>query len=315
MQAMETESSIQGLLQKAYESLKASDAPSAVAALEEALRLDFEHPEVVYALKCVNWWLERVKRLGEIQGCYDQGEYLLSQWKSFYGFLDRIGYLYDRCLYAVRRYVFSIALTCFQRMLADTPDQPDGEILLRVGRCYKGVGNYEQALKYLEEAVSGRRDDAEALAELADVYALIDESRPAKALFREAFFSNPQRVALQSLESELILLLGARVRELGYRSPELEEWIPVYGVLLGVFSVKRELRAIELGKLKQSIFSLENEFRERPGAASVLTPRLINRYFWLIDHYVNVGEDSTRIDETLLKIKVLDPVIYERYIN
>jgi hypothetical protein len=28
--------------------------------------------------------------------------------------------------------------------------------------------------------------------------------------------------------------------------------------------------------------------------------------FWLIDHYVNAGEDASRIDETLLKIKILD---------
>jgi hypothetical protein len=103
--------------------------------------------------------------------------------------------------------------------------------------------------------------------------------------------------------------------DLGYKSPELEEWIPVYGVLFGVFNVKRELRAIELGKLKQSIFSLENELRERSAESAVLIPRLINRYFWLIDHYLNVGEDTSRVDETLLKIKVLDPVIYERYIN
>jgi hypothetical protein len=102
---------------------------------------------------------------------------------------------------------------------------------------------------------------------------------------------------------------------MGHKSPELEEWIPVYGVLFGIFTVKRELRAIELGKLKQSIFSLENEVRERPEEAPLLIPRLINRYFWLIDHYVNAGEEKQRIDETLLKIKVLDPTVYERYIN
>ena len=312
---MDTETSIQGLLQKAYENLKASDAPSAVLSLEEALRIDFEHPEVVYALKCVNWWLERGKRFTDFRDCYDRGEFILSQWKAFYVFLDRIGRAYDRCLYAVRRYAFSTALQCFQGMLADGADRQDAELLLRVGRCYKGVGNYELALKYLEEATSVKKDDAEALSELADVYALIDEPRAAKALFRESFFANPQQVDIRAMESELITLLCDRVRQLGYVSPELEEWIPIYGVLFGIFTVKRELRAIELGKLKQSIFALENEIRDRPKETGVLIPRLINRYFWLIDHYVNVGESSSRIDETLLKIKILDPSIYERYVN
>ncbi len=312
---MDAETTVQGLLQKAYDNLKASEAPAAALALEEALRVDFEHPEVVYALKCVNWWLERGKRLAAIGDGYERGEFILAQWKAFFDFLDRIGREYDRCLYAVRRYAFSTALSCFQGMLAEGNDRQDGELLLRVGRCYKGVGNYDLALKYLEEAAKAKRDDAEALAELADVYALVDEPRAAKALFREAFFANPQRVDIRSLDSEMVAILCEKVRNLGFKSPELEEWIPVYGVLFGVFTVKRELRAIELGKLKQSIFSLENEIRDRPGEAGVLTPRLINRYFWLIDHYVNAGEDASRIDETLLKIKILDPGVYERYIN
>jgi tetratricopeptide (TPR) repeat protein len=170
-------------------------------------------------------------------------------------------------------------------------------------------------LTYLEETAKVKKDDAEALAELADVYALVNEPRAAKAMFREALFLNPQKVDVRMLDSEMIKLLHDRVEELGYKSPELEEWIPVYGVLFGVFTVKRELRAIELGKLKQSIFSLENEIRDRPGEALLLSPRLINKYFWLIDHYVNSGEEKSRIDETLLKIKVLDPGVYERYVN
>jgi tetratricopeptide (TPR) repeat protein len=147
-----------------------------------------------------------------------------------------------------------------------------------VGRCYKGVGNYDLALKYLEEAAKAKRDDAEALAELADVYALVDEPRAAKALFREAFFANPQRVDIRSLDSEMVAILCEKVRNLGFKSPELEEWIPVYGVLFGVFTVKRELRAIELGSSSNRYLVGERDTRW-PGEAGVLTPRLINRYF------------------------------------
>jgi len=312
---MDSESIVQGLLQKAYDSLKAPDSGMALVALEDALRVDYEHPEVVYALKCVNWWLERSTKLETIRNYYEQGEFILGQWKVFFGFLDRIGTPYDRCLYAVRHFVFSTALSCFQGLMADGSDHQDSELLFRVGRCYKGIGNYVRALKYLEETAKVKKDDAEALAELADVYSLMNEPRAAKALFREALFLNPQKVDIRMLDSEMIKLLHDRVGELGYKSPELEEWMPVYGVLFGVFTVKRELRAIELGKLKQSIFSLENEIRDRPSEALLLSPRLINRYFWLIDHYVNSGEEKSRIDETLLKIKLLDPGVYERYVN
>jgi hypothetical protein len=89
--------------------------------------------------------------------------------------------------------------------------------------------------------------------------------------------------------------------------------MPVYGALLGVFGVKRELKAVEVGKLRQSIYQLENEVKEGGDDKSTLIPRLINRYFWLIDHYIAVKEDRARIDEVLLKVRLLDQSIYKQY--
>jgi len=310
---MDEESVIQGHLQRAYEQLKASDISSALNSLEKALEIDYEHPEVVFALKCVNWWLERFKVLPEGDGAYEKGEYLVSQWKQFQSFVERMGNRYDRCLYGIRQGVFHRALVFFTGLLKEGVEQVDAELLLQLGRCYKALGDYEKAQRLLEEALGQKQEDAEILAELADVYALVNEPRLAKVLFREAFFINPQKIDIRLMESEFILVLYRKVKELGYKSPELEEWLPVYGVLWGIFTIKRELRAIELGKLKQSIFSLENEIRANPEKASLLVPRLINRYFWLIDHYVNAGEDQSRIEETLLKIKILDPVVYDRF--
>ncbi|MDR3334422.1 MAG: hypothetical protein LBT13_06000 [Treponema sp.] len=306
---------IQGLMQKAYDSLKVSDPNSAIAALEEALKIDFEHPEVVYALKCLHWWEERIRRLPDFHDAYDKGGFILSQWKSFYTFLDRIGQDYDPCLYALRRYVFSIALLSFQDILGDGINQHDPGLLLQVGRCYKGVGNYDQAIKYLEQAARFKREDGETLSELADVNALMEESRAAKVLFREAFFLDPQGVDIRSMESEMIVRLRDRVKQLGYTGQELVEWMPIYGCLFGVFSVKRELKPVELGRLKQSIFSLESAFRKQEVHDVALRPRLINRYFWLIDHYENAREDPNLIETTMLKIKNIDPAIYERYRN
>jgi tetratricopeptide (TPR) repeat protein len=317
---METEtrdqrSAVAGLIQKAYNKLEVSDAASAVEALEEALKIDYDHPEVKYGLKCLNWWFENTKRLSEFPDSYDRGRFILSQVRSYYGFLDRFAEPYDRCQYAVRHYVYSTALACFQDILGDGVNQHDPDLLLQVGRCYKGVGNYGEALKYLEQAARFKREDGETLAELADVNALLDESRAAKALFREAFFLDPGKIEIRSMESELIIRLYRRVRELGYSENVIAEWIPVYGCLFGVFSVKRELKPVELGKLKASIFALESEIRSRADQSFLLKPRLINRYFWLIDHYENTREDNSLVDETMLKIKIIDPDVYERYIK
>jgi tetratricopeptide (TPR) repeat protein len=328
MQAMSEEQSVQRLIQKAYENLKTSDVAAAIMALEAALSVDFENLEVLYALKCIHWWLDRMKGADKIaqsparqrqSDAYARGKYILSQWEAFYSFLDRIGggmhAEYDPCHYAIRRFVFSTTLQSFQDILGDGVNQHDPELLLQVGRCYKGVGNYEEALKYLEQAVRFKREDGDVLSQLADVNALMDETRSAKALFREAFFMDAQKVDIRSMESEMILRLRDRVQTLGYAGKELLEWIPVYGCLYGIFSIKRELKQVELGRLKQSIFTLEFALRGRQEDPALLVPRLINRYFWLIDHYESVQEDPQLIAETLLKIKLLDPAVYERYMG
>jgi len=315
---MDAEISVEGLIQKAYLSLKALDTEGAMLSLNKALGLDFENEEVAYALKCLSWWLERLKRLPEFQEPYDCGGYILSQWKSFYSFLDRTGEEkgFDSCLYAVKHFVSSSALGFFKDILGEGENQHDPGLLLQVGCCYKGVGDFEEALKYLEQAARFKREDGETLSELADVNALLEETRAAKALFREAFFVDPQGVNIRNMESELILRLADRVRGLGYSGQELLEWIPVYGTLFGVFSIKRELKLAELGKLKQSIFSLENEARAKTGMdAAFLVPRLINRFLWLIDHYETARADPALIEETMLKIKIANPAIYEQYRN
>jgi len=313
MQAIDSLRPAAGHIQKAYNCLKATDAEGAAQVLEEALRMDFDNPELKYALKCVHWWIEQTRRLDDFENPFEKGVYLLSRLRPYYVFVDRLEDGFEQCQYAIRRFIFSTALKHFQGLLGDGVNQHDPELLLLVGRSYKGIGNYDEALKYLEQAVRFKREDGEALAELADVNALLAETRTAKTFFREAFFLEPRKIDLRSLESELILRLKKEVEELGYGGEDLCEWIPVFGCLLGVFNVTRELKQVEAGKLKQSIFNLEAELRSSQGENTFIKPRLLNRYFWLIDHYEHTREDQSQIDETLLKIKITDPAIYERY--
>lgn len=305
------EENVERLLHDSYGKIKNHDIDTAIRFLERALSLDFDHAEVVASLKLANFWKERQDTADSISTPFEKGEYLLSQWRPFQTFLERVGAASEQSLYAVRQHVFGQALGHFERLQEETGG--DVELLLRVGRCYKGIGQYDRALEQLQAAARQRKEDAEILAELADCYALVNEVQISKAFFREAFFIAPRQVDLYSLESEMIRRLVAKVRDLGYQSPAIEEWVPVYGVLYGVFTVKRELRSIEYGKLKQSIYALEHERQDRSENEDMLMPRLINRYFWLIDHYVSTGEDRGRIDEVLLKLRTLNAAIYQQY--
>jgi tetratricopeptide (TPR) repeat protein len=302
-----------GLLKKAYEKLKASEPAAACNLLEQAMDYDYENEEIKHALKCVNWWLQHIRRIDDIKTPYEKGAFLISLLKQYYVFLRQLNQNFEQCQYSVRYFVYSKALFFFEGLLANQANQHDSGLLFLAGRCYKGIGNYDQALNYLEQAVRLKRDDAETLAEVADINALLSQTKTAKTLFREAFFIDPSKIDVRFLESALIQKLSENVSQLGYKDGELSEWIPVYGYLWGVFSVKRELKQMEAGRLKQAIFSLEAEYESNPARRVILKPRLLNHYFWLIDYYENSHEDTSLIEETLLKIKVTDPDIYGMY--
>lgn len=311
---MTEQGSASELLSQAYERLREADLPGASARLDDALSADFESEEILFALACAAWWKEKLERLDGSSSPFERGEFILSQWKGFLAFQSRRPGDYDDARYGFKRFAFLTALREFRALGPEDAESWEPELALRIGRCLKGSGDYAGAMDTLEPVARERKDSPEVLAELADVYALVNENRTAKALFREAFFLNPQRVDTAFLECPAIVRLVDHIRSLGFRSPELEEWIPVYGSLLGVFSVKRELKPIEAGRLRQSIYEMENEVKENDERKALLTPRLINRYFWLIDHYINAKEDRSRIDEVLLKIKLMDPAVHKQYV-
>ena len=282
--------------------------------LEQALGVDYECAEVLTALKSAQFWIERSARLEELDDDFERGEYLMKHWGEFTSFIKREEGKYEEGLFAVKQWAFGHALSCYLRVLESTAGR-EPELLYRIGRCYKGKGDYKRALEYLEACNHQRTDDPQILAELADCYAFINEMKASKAFFREAFFLDPQRITIESLESKMIRRLVGQIKSMGLDEHDLREWIPVYGVVFGVFNVKRELRSLEYGKLKQSIYALESKIEEEGRREHSLEPRLLNRYFWLIDHYLSAGDDRDKIDDVLVKIRVLNPTVYEHYIN
>ncbi len=302
------------LLEAAHAAVREKNLEQASAHLEQALSVDFESDDVMTAMKYVNFWRERERQIEGISHAFERGQFFLDQWPVFDEFAGRSGHGCEPCLQAIRQYAFGSALMAFESMMTDN-DDADAGLLMRIGRCHKGLGAFDRAVEYLEASAADQSEDAEIVAELADAYALVNEMQAAKVFFREAFFLDPQRVHLEELESQLIRALADRVSEQGFDRAELLEWIPVYGVLLGVLNVKRELRSIEYGKLKQSIYALERELRDGRTPKGVVEPRLINRYFWLIDHYLATREDPAKVDEVLLKLRAVNERIYRQYTN
>ncbi len=311
------ENDIEALILSSYDLFHDGKFQKAEKVYEKALSLDFENADIIAGLKCSKFWIEREQQL-ETLGTdeFAKSEYLYGEWKIFTEFICRLKTPFRQGISVIKQWVFKSALSGYLNASSDITSS-DEELLLRIGKCYKGMGDYDKALEYLESVSRKKRDDPEILAELADSYAFINEIRIAKAFFREAFFIDPQRVNIDFLESELIVRLIEKLKFLGYSNKVLKEWLPVFAVIWGVFNVKRELRPLELGKLKQSVFSLENRISDSDSEdeKAVLIPRLINRYLWLIDHYIIKGETRKKVEEILRKIRIIDESIYNQYIN
>jgi tetratricopeptide (TPR) repeat protein len=296
------------------QSLREGLFADAIDSLEKMLETAMDYPGASTALKCAAFWKERLEREHAARDPFERGEQLMALWRLFQAFAERLPDMPERCLFAIKQFVFSSALACYLSTGAESgPAGGDADVLLQIGRCCKGLGNYERAIENLERANIERKEDPRILAELADCYSLVNEARAAKVFLRESFFLDPQAIDLAGLESPLVQRLAARLRGMGYSGPALAEWMPVYGAIWGVFNVKREMKPLEFGKLKQGIYQLEKDCGAAGAARDLLVPRLINRYFWLIDHYLTTGEPRDRIEEILAKIRELDPRVHQEY--
>ncbi|WP_407396749.1 tetratricopeptide repeat protein [Treponema sp.] len=302
-------------------------------ALEEALKLiescTFRQPlellkdilpgelgdkRLVFAIKCCDFWAKTDDSLSETS-CFEQGEWLLNQWKKFQMILEFAEPDCDKIIYSFKKGIFSKALEVYSKANDEKDPKFKSEILRKTGLCYKKLGSYEMGLRFLTEANAMVPGQAQLIAEMADCYAFYGETKNAKMLFKEAFYMDARKIDLTFLDSPLIRVLIEKVEDAGHTGQALLEWIPVYGVILGIFNVKRQLKSQEVLRLKQEIYSKEGEMKDSSSNKDFLKPHLINLYFWLIDYYVLEKDSVSNIKEILLKLKLLDPEIHKLYVK
>ncbi|MCR5218827.1 tetratricopeptide repeat protein [Treponema sp.] len=311
----------QSAFEQAYKLMEICCLEEAGTVLNDTLTSDLDNKDIVYSIQYCAFWQKTLEKLPKLDS-FDQGESLVNHWKDFMTVIQPAKVLKEseflgKTVYSLKKGIFSQALECYTRALdRSTGDESlCAEINRKRGLCYKKLGSYENALECLSQSVQLLPNNAAAVAEKADCYALCGETRYAKLLFKEAFFMNARKIDFDFLDSPLINLLINEVRAKGYEGDALHEWIPVYGVLLGVFNKKRELKFLEVLRLKQEIYSRENELKDPSCNSAVVTPRLINLYFRLIDHYVLSKENIASINEILLKIRDHDRTIWKIYVN
>ncbi len=276
---------------------------------------DLESTELMYTNKCCVFWSDSIQRLKRIEDSYERSENVLLEWKNFQSYISREDETYEPALIAVQQGFFSNALEEFKKLMEEKDALQKAEIYRKIGICYKKLGDFENARIFLTEANNIYPNMSSVIAELADCYSLCGEDKIGKVLFREAFFTAPENIDLDFLDSELIKCLIEKTKSKGHTGKVLQYWIPVYGVLSGVFNIKRELTSQEVARLKKDIYAMENEIKDPSCNSEILIPRMLNCYFWLMDHYDLARETQAKINEVLLRIKILDSSVYEAYIK
>lgn len=297
---------------KALDLIESGNIETAYSFIGEALQKDLDNKELAIAVQYCSFWRSRFQDDSSTDS-YMKGENLISSWKVFLANHENDQYKFDRLNYAFRKCVYTRALREYTRARDEGDKKLRAEIFRKRGLCYKMLGSYEMALNCLTQANALTPDISSIIAEMADCYELCGEDKIAKVLFREAFFIDPQKIDLNNLDSQMITMLAKKVSDGGVSGKAVNEWIPVYGTLLGVFDVKRELKSREICHLNQEIFAKENELKNKANDPTLLRPRLLNMYFWQIDYMLIKKAGIAKINEVLLKMKILDPDVHRIY--
>ncbi|MBO4404686.1 MAG: hypothetical protein J5780_05070 [Treponema sp.] len=299
-------------LEKVCQLIESCRLQEAAQFLDETLPSDLDNDELFFTANSCRYWHNALENLSALD-VFEQGETIINTWKGYTAFIERQKTVSEKAVYSFRKGFFSLALEKYSA----APDEQDpaliAEICRKKGLCYKKLGSYESALKCLTEANAALEGQASIIAEMADCWALCGEEKNAKLLFKEAFYIDAQKIDFSFLDSKMINLLIKEVESKGYSGAALQEWVPVYAVIMGIFTYRRLLRSNEVLRLKQGIYALESELKNPTNDAEVLTPKLLNRYFWLIDYYKSVKESAPKIDEVLLHIRIHDTGIYNSY--
>ncbi|MCK4590197.1 MAG: tetratricopeptide repeat protein, partial [Candidatus Latescibacteria bacterium] len=121
---------------------------------EKAITLDFENQDAIAGLKCSKFWIERSKQLSAIDSDdFTKSEYLYNEWRNFSEFIKRLKTPFREGVSVIKQWVFQTALTGYLNASSSIGSN-DEELLLRIGKCYKGMGDYDKALEYLERTLT-----------------------------------------------------------------------------------------------------------------------------------------------------------------
>ncbi|MBN2544920.1 MAG: tetratricopeptide repeat protein [Spirochaetes bacterium] len=297
------------LINSSLDLLKIGEFNRAIISFNNALKQNYSNLIAESGIKCCKYWIARLNKFNNLNESYKKGKTLLEEWFKFENFIQTIKNIQSKVTTNIMHFIFNTALDEFKKVKLENKIF-DLDITFNIALCYKKIGNYTEAIKNLAEAMSYENDNSNVMCQLADCYALIDEEKKAKLLFREAFFIDPSSIELNLLDSNIINYIIAKIKDYKISSNEINYWIPVYGRILGILNIYRELLPIEAAKIKKEILSIENNFGSTLDDDNILKSKLLNLCLWYYDFVKYYKKDKSDLSEIEYKIKNTSEHIY-----
>lgn len=309
-------------LNSATNHLRLGQFDHAAVAFGELFETEPDYPGVTTGIRTARFWANRMEHISGMEQGLEKGRFLKDEWNAFEDFLGEPDTDSQLPIQAVRTYIFTEAIHSFTRAYQETV-APDIHLIYDIGECYLNIRDYEKAIETFEYAWELQRDNSRILARLADAcYALGDEHdlrredrglhKKARLLFREAFLYEPTEIEIQRLRAPFIQALVQTVSGAGFVGKEIAAWVPIYAAIGHEFNIKRELEEHEVQRLSEQVHGLERQLSKAGGEVRILLPALLNRYIWLIDHYLIEKNDSLKVEILKKKFHDADPEMFER---
>ncbi len=275
------------------------------------LKLNYSSSIAESGIKYCKYWMPRINKIIQINDNYEKGKTLFKEWKKFETFANSIKNVQKKAITNIMFFILNTALDAFKKDLRENRIS-DFETIFIIALSYKKIGDFKNSIKYFEESLNLQNDNSNIIAQLADCYALIDQEKKAKLLFREAFFLDPSSIELDLLDSNIITYIITKILESNISKKEMNYWIPIYGRILGIFNIYRELVPYEIMKIKKEILYLENNYKNQIESDNCLKTKLLNCYFWLYDNTKNRNNELISIEK---KIKDISEEVYNIFKN
>lgn len=308
-----TDSPLNERFEEGLSYIQKGDFKQTLEIMEEIFNMNPHFTHAVDTIKAVKFWQSRWSQVFQVREGSERARYLLNEWEAFQNFAETNKIGQGLLMIHVKNLIFKKII----RNLILTYQQsevPNLEILVQIGEIFLSIDEIQKSIETFEYARLFRKRDSYLLSLLAEAYYRNNNIKLSKLLFREAFLYNPEKIALSKLTADFLhTIIGYIQQNFNMPGPVLVQWIPVYGVLLNYLNCKRELTAEETAKLKEEAGELEKQYHAKHFTDDDTVPRLINRYFWLLDYYVLQNSNEEYIKIYLDKLKEVDPKIHKEY--